>query len=518
MSFVKEAFEQGRLASEENQWSLAARHFSEAQKADPLRPETLLNLGVAYGRSGSPVLATLWFLAFLEASPESSKASQVSEEIRELTSKIEAKGEELLRLAGTAAEAVPAELEDAREEALRALNLVRAIAGKNRAEPGFLRIYGEYLAAARDYEGAEALAGEIGDPGERNHLLYTMGNYQIFREERALALRTLRKMSESEEKAALVQSLFVLFTRELNVREAEPLINEVHDKAYRTKLKELLLLGYLKAGLLGDAKRTASEIQDSKIARLVLGKGREVLSEIRKTNPDPKEPWLRDRDAYQAASALAWLGELDLAREACELAGAGDYGKLACALVASEEGKFEEALNRMREMSPSVESDFAISLFWRLTHQNRLEDAAQLSHAVRSHTAKANLLRLLAKIYRGKGEAQKGAELAGQSFDLAVASNSSLTLRNLGQAAAEEGNPELVEGVFRIEWVTHWIALARALERKESIYDLAAYLEKYRSGDFIAFARAVTQAAGDWASALHYVRGTEKWHGQGKNP
>lgn len=514
-SFAKEAFEQGRMAAEGNRWNLAAQFFSEAQKADPLLPEALFNLGVAHEMNGSPVLAVLWFQAFLEASPESLKAVQASEKILALTNEIEIKTEELFTLAEKAAEAIPAEIENAREEALRAVNLVRAIAGKNRSEPIYLRIYGEYLAAARDYEGAGALLAEIGDAAEQNRLLHTLGSYQIFREERALALQTIRRMSESEEKFALLESLLVAFTRELNVREAEPLVNEVHQEGEQAKLKELLILGYLKAGLAEEAKKAASQIKDSRMAKVVLGKGKEVLNELKKEVPDPKKPWKKDLAAYQVTSALAWLGEKELAQEAVELAGAGDYRDLARALVASEDGRFQETLDLMRKMAPAIESDFALSLFWRLVHQDRLVEVEQLSEAVRSNMAKSNLLRLLARVYREKGDMGKSAEFASRSFEAAIASNSSLTLRSFGQEAAVEGKAELVEAAFHIEWVTHWIALARALERKDSIYDLAAYFEKYQGGEYITFARAVTRAAGDWASALTYLRGTQKWHGQG---
>lgn len=511
-SFAKDAFEQGRMAAAENRWNLATQLFSDAQKADPLFPEVLFNLGVAHEMNGSPVLAALWFQAFLEASPDSSMGAQVSEKIFVLTSEIEAKSEELLTLAEKAAEGIPAEIEDARDEALHAVSLVSAIAGKNRSEPVYLRIYGEYLAAARDYEGAGALVAEIGDPAEQNHLLHTLGNYQILRDERALALHTIRRMSESEERTALLKSLLVVFTRELNVHEAEPLLNEVRQESERAEFKELLLLGYIKAGFVEEAKKTASQINDSKIAKVMLGKGKEVLNELKKQTPNTKEAWRKDLALYQVASALAWLGEKDLARESVELTGAGDCRDLARALVASEDGRFQETLDLMRKMSPAIESDFALSLFWRLVHENRVDEAGQLSEAVRSNMAKSNLLRLLARVYRQKGNAEKSAKLAGQSFEAALASNSSLTLRSLGQEAAVDGKAELVEAAFHIEWVTHWIALARALERKDSIYDLAAYFEKYQGGEYITFARAVTRAAGDWASALTYLRGTQKWH------
>lgn len=273
-------------------------------------------------------------------------------------------------------------------------------------------------------------------------------------------------------------------------------------------------MGYLKADLAAEARARVAEMPEaSKIVRIVRGQGRDVLNEIDQFRPAPEDAWRREADAYQAASALAWLGELDLARRACRIAGAGDYAQMAWAITESEAGLFEAALRRIDGLAPDTQSDFALSLFWRLVQQRRWEDAEKLVEGVRSAAARSNLLRLLAKTYHDRGENEKAAALAIRSFELALSSNAALTLRNLAEDGVEVGNPEQVEALLRVERVIHWTGLARQLESKETLRDLAAYLEKVRGGDFLAFTRAAIAAAGDWTSALQYTRGTEKWHG-----
>ena len=44
---AKEPFQRGLVAAQQQDWKLAIRYFTDAQKADPDAPEILFNLGLA---------------------------------------------------------------------------------------------------------------------------------------------------------------------------------------------------------------------------------------------------------------------------------------------------------------------------------------------------------------------------------------------------------------------------------------------------------------------------------------
>lgn len=98
------AVELGLAAAKRNNWDLAIRHFSAAQKESPAYPPALFNLALAYDSAkGRELIALCWFRAYLEADPEAANAEQVRKRVAELEIAFE---DNMRKLARTAADSV----------------------------------------------------------------------------------------------------------------------------------------------------------------------------------------------------------------------------------------------------------------------------------------------------------------------------------------------------------------------------------------------------------------------------
>ena len=535
-------FQRGQLAAQQGQWDLALDHFDKAQKEEPLLAAAYFNLGLAYRNSGSPVLASLWFRAFLEAEPGTEEADQIGKEINRLELQAEAKARQLLELALSSAEQIPEEYADERQQDLEGLALIEAISGRTdeavkiaqkaggKADKSFyLRRYGESLAVAHDYQGAEAVLKQITEPDQAERLLAAIANYQILRSEREEARRTLHQMAPSPERAGLLNQLVALYTRELDARLAEPLLEEAAGVQEKLALQTTLLSGYLKAGLLDQAKRTALEIQRSdapaaaiRLARVLGGEGERVLGELEQMRPDPKNPWQQVSESYTLTLALAWMGDLGLARRGCDLSrqfvagrgepGTGDFAAIACTWVASEEGKMDEVFKGVAGISSASQNDFSVSLFWRLAHQKRYGDIQKLIDFIRSPAVKATLLQHLAGRFKAEGKGEEAGRFNREALEIAVSFNLGFVLRKMALSAEREGDPELAGEALRTERTLHWIFLAREYQTKEALVNLPSYLDHHQSDDLRLLTASLRQAADDWASAVALIRGIEERH------
>ena len=137
--------ERGLLAAEAGNWPEALERFEEVQLAEPSRPQTYFNMGLAYRHAGSPILAAIWFRAFLEAYPDAPQAGTVGDEINQLDQLIDNKIKELLRLALESAKNYPVEYEQAKLQAFGDIAFTYNATGKvdNAFAIGQLSIYSE---------------------------------------------------------------------------------------------------------------------------------------------------------------------------------------------------------------------------------------------------------------------------------------------------------------------------------------------------------------------------------------
>lgn len=87
---AQEAVNFGLDAARQQNWELALKYFSQAQKAAPVVPEVLFNLGLACDKSrGREVPAVAWYRAYLSLSPDAPNADQVRSRIMALKIKME---------------------------------------------------------------------------------------------------------------------------------------------------------------------------------------------------------------------------------------------------------------------------------------------------------------------------------------------------------------------------------------------------------------------------------------------
>lgn len=102
---AQDAVNYGLDAARQQNWELALKYFSQVQKAAPVVPEVLFNLGLACDKSrGREVPAVAWYKAYLSLSPEAPNADQVRSRIMALKIKMET---DISRLIGKIKEASP---------------------------------------------------------------------------------------------------------------------------------------------------------------------------------------------------------------------------------------------------------------------------------------------------------------------------------------------------------------------------------------------------------------------------
>lgn len=107
------AFERGLAAVQQQDWNLAVRYFTQAQKSigryDSQKfPSLLFNLGLAHAKAGHDLAAMAWLMAYLAAAPEAPNAAQVRTLIVQLDVAVESKVRKILNEAATVARQIPA--------------------------------------------------------------------------------------------------------------------------------------------------------------------------------------------------------------------------------------------------------------------------------------------------------------------------------------------------------------------------------------------------------------------------
>jgi tetratricopeptide (TPR) repeat protein len=77
-----EPFQRGLAAAQQQDWKLAMRYLTDAQKADPDAPEILFNLGLASSKlPGYELRSMAWFQAYLLADPNAANAQAVRSQL-----------------------------------------------------------------------------------------------------------------------------------------------------------------------------------------------------------------------------------------------------------------------------------------------------------------------------------------------------------------------------------------------------------------------------------------------------
>lgn len=79
---AKEPLQRGLIAAQQQDWKLAIRYLTDAEKADPDSPEILFNLGLASSKlPGYELRSMAWFQAFLLADPDAPNAKAVRNQL-----------------------------------------------------------------------------------------------------------------------------------------------------------------------------------------------------------------------------------------------------------------------------------------------------------------------------------------------------------------------------------------------------------------------------------------------------
>lgn len=79
---AKEPLQRGLVAAQQQDWKLAIRYLTDAQKADPDAPEILFDLGLASSKlPGNELRSMAWFQAYLLADPHAPNAAAVRNQV-----------------------------------------------------------------------------------------------------------------------------------------------------------------------------------------------------------------------------------------------------------------------------------------------------------------------------------------------------------------------------------------------------------------------------------------------------
>lgn len=101
------AFERGLAAAQQQEWGVAIRYFSQANRSAQESPAILFNLGLAHGKAGNEVAAMAWLIAYLAGGPQAPNAAAVRAEIARLDVVAEAKVRRIMAEATAAARKLP---------------------------------------------------------------------------------------------------------------------------------------------------------------------------------------------------------------------------------------------------------------------------------------------------------------------------------------------------------------------------------------------------------------------------
>jgi tetratricopeptide (TPR) repeat protein len=154
--------------------------------------------------------------------------------------------------------------------------------------------------------------------------------------------------------------------------------------------------------------------------------------------------------------------------------------------------------------------EFAVSLFWRLIYQKRFDDTKKLIDFIQNPGVKATLMQRLAQVLSEEGKRAEAHEWIQKSFELATAFNLGFVLRDIADLLVKEGELELAQEVAQTERVTRWVFLAKEFQGREAVANLREYLKKIQTDDLRFTTSWLTQAAGEWLSAMTFIRSIER--------
>jgi len=105
---TEQAMNAGLDAAKREDWDLAVKQFSEAQKIAPTSPQILFNLALAYDKAGDKELVALaLYEAYMIAAPEAVNSQTIKARIEELDTQIKTNIRSLILSAQKAAAAIP---------------------------------------------------------------------------------------------------------------------------------------------------------------------------------------------------------------------------------------------------------------------------------------------------------------------------------------------------------------------------------------------------------------------------
>ena len=537
----RSACERGQAATAQRQSALAVQQFERCVSEAQGHPNALLQLALAQRDAGAPLLAIAWLEAYLEQSGAGAQSAAARAEANRLIAQARNKTGELLKLADEAARSVPEEAWGERQQALETTAFLQALAGhiqgavQSSADAGsstsrahHLRVHAELLATAHDYDTVRALLGQIDDPAEIDRLRVSLARLQLLRGEHADAVTTLRSIENPSARQELVKQLVAARARSLDVSEAQALLADAEDAAERFELKQILLLGYLRANRIEAALTLAREMRKASVgslaaARSALGEGRQVFAELDATAMTAARAPEAVADAYLATLATLWRGDVELARQGCDRIDAWTeqhhldshavYGTIARAYLDAEMGHIDATLAALAALDPRARSEFAVSLFWRLAQQGRLDEMQQLILALDAEPGTQG--RLLAELPPLLGAAERHVDsilTAQLAAEHARRHRLGFVLRDLAEWAEAYAQPDFAAELRRQERVAHWTALASSLGAREPVANLEGFLARAPANDLRAVTAELQQASADWIGSLAYLRAISERH------
>lgn len=531
----------GHVAAAQREPALAVREFERCVRETQGHPDAVLQLALAQRDAGAPLLAIAWFEAFLEEAGAEGPWAAVRAETDRLITQTRRKTSELLNLADEAARSVPEDLWGERQKALETTAFLQALAGhiegaeRSSADAGsvisrahHLRVHAELLAAAHDYDTVHALLARIGDPAEAERLRVALARFQLLRGERTDAVMTLRSIADPSTRRELLEQLVAAHARSLDMREAAALLIDARGDAERFELEQILLLGYLRAGRAVDAATLARAMREKPVgslaaARSALGEGAQVLAELDAAALTAAQMPNAIADAYLGTLAALWRGDVAIARQGCDridgwiehysLTTYAAYATIARAYLDAEVGPVDSALAALPSLDPRARTEFAVSLFWRLAQQGRLDEMQRLILALESDPAtQGRLLLELTPLLGAAGRHADSILTAQLAAEHARRHRLGFVLRGLAEWADAYAQRDFAAELRRQERIAHWTALAASLGSRESIANLEGFLARPSHDDLRAVSRGLQQASADWIGALAYLRAVSERH------
>jgi len=517
---------QAEIDFHEGRWEAALHPLTQAHLQNPLDPASLYGIAAIHESKGSPIIALLW----LEALKELELDETLTDEITAMTVRLEAgiknKISELLQLAEKSILAFPEKIEGEKRLALGSLALLYSANGdlakaeevrqnsvyRDASRDAFLRYYGEIRAMAHEYQAAVEVLNHMSETGEKDKLLIALASAQMARGETKEAHATIKSMSVSDSRSAQIEKAAIALIRRLDLVGAKAFIALEINQTKQRLLWDRLLEGYLKAGLLQEARDLAQQLSLQETSAIEPEEG--LLTTSLLLGQAPTAPPNDVAGLYRTTLNLAWLGNLPEAKAVCRQLEPGLYQDFACAAVQAESGDTHPFFEAVRHYPPEAAGPFVESMFWRLAAIGRLSDAEQTVRLIPSPVKQAELLHELGLVAAAEGRSQDSRRLAVESYGLALQHQASSVLHRIARSSIEEEEGWFIWATLQYEKVLRWTRQAELLGREASIGHLADYLRGRKSQDLRVLAQHFLEAGGQWSNALVLIQGLRSWHGE----